>query len=238
MADYTLPLCRLQEIGKEITDQGYSFPRLYGSATLFWNMLFQEKLSFSRENIVLVDGYALHKIYRRCAKRKIIPTEQETVYPYLSKSIRRRYSLEDVVAAYNDSGEAYLFGKLGIRRLLGLYEPEKNCCYLKKSLCPQNKVSVGMHELAHRQVARRKRLEKANPFPIGEEEEFCRDLENAFWSILFSDSEPEEETAGFHYLQQAYLRISSREGVEKSLKRRARWYDRLLSVSKRDRCLI
>ena len=172
----------LKSIGREIRRQGYSFERLQKSATLFWEMTFHENLDFEPRNIAFVDASILKQ---HCQHERAKQEESRKIYHSLPQSLREHYSVDDVIASYEHSQEASLLGSMR-KKVIGLYVPRSDKMYILNTAQEELKTTIAVHELTHRQVYQKQRG-KINPklvlFP---EEDFCRDVENMYWGLLFN----------------------------------------------------
>ncbi len=175
---------QLQALGRKILTEGYSFDTFSESVTLFWRFVFKENIHFEPKNLAFVQRRTLRRIYRGDLS---LYQEQKEIYPLLPECLRQRYTLNDVVARYEQSIEASYYWRRG-RSITGLYRPQQDKCYILATAGREVKSSTIVHELTHRQVHHQRQENEARKgirYDHEQEESFCRDVENTYIDLVF-----------------------------------------------------
>ncbi|MEK6950309.1 MAG: hypothetical protein AABX13_01130 [Nanoarchaeota archaeon] len=184
-----------------------------------------EELYFEERHVRLVQK---KRLFNLLMDTKVNYLEQKMVYPLLPKALRERYSLDDLVTRYVQNIEFDIMEKR-LRKVIGLYLPSTDTCYVAADLSRVNQANTALHELTHRAVTQGKRQQQPRlHFDSDDEEDFCRDVEVLFDSVVFYG-----ETRGMQkeirYLQKAYARIVHSPPRRGFLSERVEFYKELLT---------
>lgn len=162
----------------------------------------REPLAFSLEQICLTGPVQLARIAQQLSEQNL-KEEQRILYPLLPTPLRERYSLEDFLAAYEQSREKRMQSIITWqgKKVTGYYDLEQDVCYISTKNPVRNKYhsgtmicSIAVHELAHREMCQT-RLRRTAHFPKAwvnysdAEESFCQEVEKLYSQLLFSRRE-------------------------------------------------
>lgn len=223
-------------MGQEIEHKGYSFERLYDSATLFWEIFLREKLNVSAVHVQLTDQETLD---RNIEQNKLV--EKETLYPLLPASLQEQFSLQDLVDKYAVSREAFqlaLSEKHDV--LVGCYNSGKDRCYvLRHCRHPdviygdKERTTIAVHELTHRwlhyQWQNLPSLQgKLWVADANDEESLCDDVEVFFSGTTFGNYGDSEIKIFSERIAEGVANATNPQRIFLFTKSRIKYYGRLL----------
>lgn len=188
---------KLGELGKQIKEEGFSYEHFAEACHVYWNLILKDQIEFSSQNITLVSAQELKQASERQAQE-----DSERVYNLLPKKIRKKLTIEEMLAIENSGLAGFIQTFQEERILLGAYNHKDDRCYVLKQLPPKQiwngnpnefHAVFAAHELGHRYV--RHKRESLGIQGIGNpfwEEKYCRFLEYGFRGYVFGEGNTEE----------------------------------------------
>lgn len=184
---------KLQDIGREVNTQGYSFSCLQESFTLYWELMFGSQIEFTKEQIVFSEPQQIGDMVEKRGFGDLY-----TIYSLLPKRLQQKCTVEDVKEVYAKSvgGWVDMFRRAD-SIAVGHYNLTEDRCYVSTVYLDQSvslgnhQITTAGHELTHRYVHLQRMdylsLREGKWLSLGGlEEQFCVDVERDYGFYLFS----------------------------------------------------
>lgn len=183
---------RLEAEGSQLKANGFSYDPFAEACHVYWNLILEDDISFTPENLKFVAEKEVHEAVERQKT-----SDYERIYQLLSKRIRRNLTIEEMVAEENSGMAGFMHAFQGQGVLLGVYNHRDDVCYVVEQLPPRQiwdghpnafHALFSAHELSHRYV--RLKRESLGIQGIGNsywEEKYCRFMEAGFHAYVFTE---------------------------------------------------
>ena len=192
---------QLEQVGRQIKAEGFTYNPFVEACHLYWNLIIEDAIEFSPEHVKLVDAEEL----KRASERQI-EGDFERMYGLLPKTIRKKLTIEEMIAEENSGLAGFMQAFQGQGVMLGVYNHNDDICYVLEPV-PATEIWGGhpnafhavfaAHELGHRYV--RIKRESLGMRGIGNafrEEKYCGFLEAGFNNYVFGNAGKETDTEG------------------------------------------